>query len=82
MVIDRVPGSIEALAAAFNPHKEAVELAEQQMDELVRDTYETTMKPDDYVYPSENYNDIMKVSAGENSSSSNNNSQHNSSNRF
>ena len=76
MVIGRVSRSMEALAAAVNPHKEAVE---QQMDEfaddLVRDTYETTMKPDDYVYPSENYNDIMKVSAGEHSSSSNNNRQ-------
>ena len=54
MVIGRVSGSMEALAAAVNPHKEAVELAEQQMDELaddlVRDTYETTIKPDDYVY--------------------------------
>ena len=64
MVIGRVSGSMEALAAAVNPHKD-----------LVRDTYETTMKPDDYVYPSENYNDIMKVSAGEHSSSSNNNRQ-------
>ena len=48
MVIGRVSGSMEALAAAVNPHKEAVELAEQQMDELaddlVRDTYETTIK--------------------------------------
>ena len=55
MVIGRVSGSMEALAAAVNPHKEAVELVEQQMDELaddlVRDTYETTIKPDDYVYP-------------------------------
>ncbi|KAI4445851.1 hypothetical protein C823_000368 [Eubacterium plexicaudatum ASF492] len=79
MIIDRVSDSIKALAAAVNPHKEAVELAEQQIDELaddlVRDTYETTMKPDDYVYPSENYNDIMKVSATEHSSSSNNNRQ-------
>ena len=53
MVIGRVSRSMEALAAAVNPHKEAVELAEQQMDELaddlVRDTYETTRKPDDYV---------------------------------
>lgn len=79
MVIGRVSGRVEALAAALNPHKEAVELMEQQIDELaddlVRDTYETTMKPDDFVYPSENYNDIMKVSAGEHSSSSNNNRQ-------
>ena len=79
MAIGRVSSSIEALAAAVNPHKEAVELVEQQMDEmaddLVRDTYETTMKPDDYVYPSENYNDIMKVSAGEHFLSSNNNRQ-------
>ena len=79
MAIGRVSSSIEALAAVANPHKEAVELVEQQIDELaddlVRDTYETTMKPDDYVYPSENYNDIMKVSAGEHSSSSNNNHQ-------
>jgi len=79
MKIGRVSSSIEALAAADNPYKEAVEMVEQQIDEmaddLVRDTYETTMKPDDYVYPSENYNDIMKVSAGEHSSSSNNNHQ-------
>ena len=79
MVIGRVSRSMEALAAAVNPHKEAVELADQQMDEvaadLVRDTYETPMTLDDYVYPSENYNDIMKVSAGEHSSSSNNNRQ-------
>lgn len=79
MVIGRDSGSTEALTTALAPHKEAVELAEQQMDELaddfVRDTYETSMKPDDYVYPSENYNDIMKVSAGEHSSSSNNNRQ-------
>lgn len=75
MVIGRVSRSMEALATAVNPHKEAVELAEQQMDDLVRDTYETTMKPDDYVYPSENYNDIIKVNAGEHSSSSNNNRQ-------
>lgn len=83
MVIGRVSRSMEALATAVNPHKEAVELAEQQMDELaddladdlVRDTYETTMKPNDYVYPSENYNDIIKVNAGEHSSSSNNNRQ-------
>ena len=79
MAIGRVSSSIEALAAAVNPHKEAVELVEQQIDELAddlaRDTYETTMKPDDYVYPSENYNDIMKVSAGEHSSSSNNHHQ-------
>ena len=79
MAISRISNSIEALAAAVNPHKEAVELAEQQIDELaddlIRDTYETTMKPDDYVYPSENYNDIMKVSATEHSSSSNNNRQ-------
>lgn len=77
MTIDRVSGSMKALAMAVNPCKESVELVEQQIDEvaddLVRDTYETTMKPDDYVYPSENYNDIMKVSAGEHSSSSNNN---------
>ncbi|MDE6975574.1 MAG: hypothetical protein K2P13_01015, partial [Lachnospiraceae bacterium] len=73
MVIGRVSSIMEALAAAVNPHKEAVELVEQQIDELaddfVRDTYETTIKPDDYVYPSENYNDIMKVNAGEHSSS-------------
>ena len=79
MAIGRVSSSIEALAVAVNPHKEAVELVEQQIDELAddlaRDTYETTMKPDDYVYPSENYNDIMKVSAGELFSSSNYNSQ-------
>ena len=79
MVIGRVSRSMEALATAVNPHKEAVELTEQQMDELaddlVRDTYETTMKPDDYVYPIENNNYIMKVSAGEHSSSSNNNRQ-------
>ena len=79
MVIGRVSSIMEALAAAVNPHKEAVELVEQQIDELaddfVRDTYETTLKPDDYVYPSENYNNIMKVSAGEHSSSSNNNRQ-------
>lgn len=79
MTIGRVSGSIEALVATVNPHKQAVELVEQQIDELaddlVRDTYETTMKPDNYVYPSENYNDIMKVSAGEHSSSSNNNRQ-------
>ena len=79
MVIGRVSGSREALITAVNPHKEAVELVEQQVDELaddlVRDTYEKTMKPDDYVYPSENYNDIMKVNAGEHSSSSNNNRQ-------
>ncbi len=79
MAIGRVSGSTEALAAAVNPHKEAVELVEQQIDELaddfVRDTYETTIKPDDYVYPSENYNNIVKVSAGEHSSSSNNNRQ-------
>ena len=72
-------GCIGILAVTANPHKEAVELVEQQIDELaddfVRDTYETTIKPDDYVYPSENYNDIMKVSAGEHSSSSNNNRQ-------
>ena len=71
MVIGIVSGSMEALATAVNPHKEAVELVEQQMDELaddlVRDTYD--------VYPSENYNDIMKVNAGEHSSSSNNNRQ-------
>ena len=79
MVIGRVSRSMEALATAVNSHKEAVELVEQQMDELaddlVRDTYVTTMKPDNYVYPSKNYNDIMKVSAGEHSSSSNNNRQ-------
>lgn len=79
MGIGGVSGSTEALAAAVNPHKEAVELLEQQMDELAddlaRDTYETTIKPDDFVYPSENYNNIMKVSAGEQSSSSNNNRQ-------
>ena len=79
MVIGRVSGNIEALATAVNPHKEAVELVEQQMDELaddlVRDTYETTIKPDDYVYPSENYNNIMKVRDGEHSLSSNNNRQ-------
>lgn len=79
MAIGRVSSSIEALAAVINPQKEAVELVEQQVDEfaddLVRDTYETTMKPDDHVYPSENYNDIMKVSAGERSSTSNNNRQ-------
>lgn len=79
MAIGRVTSSIEALAAAVNPHKEAVELVEQQIDELaddlVRDTYETTMKPDDYVYPSENYNDIMKISAGGHFSSSSNNRQ-------
>lgn len=79
MTIGRVSSNIEALATVVNPYKEAVELVEQQVDELaddlVRDTYETTMKPDDYVYPSENYNDIMKVSAGEHSSSSNNDSQ-------
>lgn len=79
MAIGRVSGSTEALAAAVNPQKEAVELVEQQIDELaddfVRDTYETTIKPDDYVYPSENYNNIVKVSAGEHSSSSNNNRQ-------
>ena len=79
MAIGRVSSSIEALAAVANPHKEAVELVEQQIDELaddlVRDTYETTMKPDDYVYPSENYNDILKVSAGDHSPSSNNNRQ-------
>lgn len=79
MVIGRVSGSREALITAVNPHKEAVELVEQQVDELaddlVRDTYETTIKPDDYVYPSENYNDIMKVSAGELFSSSNYNRQ-------
>lgn len=79
MAVNRVSSSMEALAAVVNPHKEAVELVEQQVDELaddlVRDTYETTMKPDDYVYPSENYNDIMKVSAGEHSSASNNNRQ-------
>lgn len=72
MAIGRISNSIEVLAAVVNPHKEAVELVEQQIDEfadeLVRDTYETTMKPDDYVYPSENYNDIMRVSAGEHSS--------------
>lgn len=34
MVIGRVSGSREALATAVNPHKEAVELLEQQMDEL------------------------------------------------
>ncbi len=79
MAIGRVSGGIEALAVAVNPYKEAVELVEQQIDEvaddLARDTYETTMKPDDYVYPSENYNDILKVSAGDHSSSSNNNRQ-------
>lgn len=79
MAIGRVSSSMEALAAAVNPHKEAVELIEQQIDELaddfVRDTYETTIKPDDYVYPSENYNNIIKVSAGDHSSSSNNNRQ-------
>ncbi len=79
MAVNRVSSSMEALAAVVNPHKEAVELVEQQVDELaddlVRDTYETTMKPDDYVYPSENYNDIMKVSAGGHSSASNNNHQ-------
>lgn len=79
MAISRISNSIEALAAAVNPHKEAVELVEQQIDELaddfVRDTYETTIKPDDYVYPSENYNNIIKVSAGDHSSSSNNNRQ-------
>lgn len=79
MTISRVLRSMEVSAAAVNPHKEAAELVEQQMDELaddlVRDTYETTIKPDDYVYPSENYNDIMKVSAGEHSSSSDNNRQ-------
>lgn len=79
MLIGRVSGSMEVLAAAVNPHKEAAELAEQQIDDLadnlVRDTYETTMKPDDYVYPSENYNDILKVSAGDHSPSSNNNRQ-------
>ena len=79
MTIEKVSRSIEALAAAVNPHKEAVELVEQQIDELaddfVRDTYETTIKPDDYVYPSENYNNIIKVSAGDHSSSSNNNRQ-------
>lgn len=76
MKIGRISSGIEALAAAVNPHKEDVE---QQIDELaddlVRDTYETTMKPADYVYPSENYNDMMKVSAGEHSSSANNNRQ-------
>ena len=79
MVIGKVSGSMEALAATVNPHKEAVELAEQQIDELaddlVRDTYETTIKSADYVYPSENYNNIMKVSAGEHSSASDNNSR-------
>lgn len=79
MAIGRISNSIEALVAAVNPHKEALELAEQQVDEfadeLVRDTYETTMNPDDYIYPSENYNDIMRVSGGEHSSSPNNNRQ-------
>lgn len=76
MTIGRVSGSMEVLAAAVNPHKEAVELVEQQADEqaddLARDSYATTMKPEDYVYPSENYGDVMKVSAGGSSSSSNN----------
>lgn len=79
MAIGRISSNMEVLAAAVNPHREAVELAERQIDEmtdeLVRDTYETTMKPDDYVYPSENYNDIMRVSAGEHSSSPSNNRQ-------
>lgn len=79
MAINRISGGIKALASAVNPHKEAMELMEQQADELaddhVRDTYETTIKPDDYVYPGENYNDIMKVSAGEHSSSPNNTRQ-------
>lgn len=79
MAISRISSSMEVLATAVSPHKEAVELAEQQIDELadelVRDTYETTMKPDDYVYLSENYNDIMKVNAGEHSSSPNNGRQ-------
>ena len=34
-LIGRVSGSMEALAAAVNPHKEAVELVEQQMDTLI-----------------------------------------------
>lgn len=72
MTIGRVSGSMEVLAAAVNPHKEAVELVEQQADDLARDSYATTMKPEDYVYPSENYGDVMKVSAGGSSSSSNN----------
>ena len=38
MAIGRVSSSIEALAVAVNPHKEAVDLVEQQTDELVRDT--------------------------------------------
>ncbi len=79
MSIGRVSNSMGLLAVNVNPHKEAVELVEQQIDELVdeltRDTYETTMKPDNYVYPSENYNDIMRVGAGEHSSSPNNNRQ-------
>lgn len=37
MAIGRVTSSIEALAAAVNPHKEAVELVEQQIDELADD---------------------------------------------
>lgn len=32
MTIEKVSRSIEALAAAVNPHKEAVDLVEQQMD--------------------------------------------------
>ena len=32
MTIEKVSRSIEALAAVVNPHKEAVELVEQQMD--------------------------------------------------
>lgn len=72
MAISKISGGIEALAVVVNPHKEAVELVEQQADDLARDSYATTMKPEDYVYPSENYGDVMKVSAGGSSSSSNN----------
>ena len=61
MAIGRVSSSIEALAVAVNPHKEAVELVEQQIDELADDLARD--------------NDIMKVSAGELFSSSNYNRQ-------
>lgn len=47
MTISKIPGSIKALTAAVNPHKEAVDLAEQQMDELADDLVRDTCQSGD-----------------------------------
>lgn len=47
MTISKIPGSIKALTAAVNPHKEAVDLAEQQMDELAHDLVRDTCQSGD-----------------------------------